>query len=303
MTLSRALDVSHYQGSVSWSSLRSKYSLDWAACKATEGTTFVDSQFIHNWAGIKAAGLGRAAYHYAHPNLSASAQADLFVRTVKPVAGDVLVLDLETGTTQAATHAWAVAFSQRVRALAPAVPLWLYMGMGYAASNTGKGLSAFFDRWWVAHYYGNQSAWPSAFAPEIRGNTTGWDSPHIWQWSQALDGRYDADVSPYTFQELSQGDDAVTPAEIEAVAAAVWAYPLASKRPSSTGQMIAAGPYLTSIDTNTASGLPVLAAVQTLAQAIATAQPGQQQALVDAITSTLQTSIVKVQVIQGGTQS
>lgn len=299
MSLTHALDVSHYQGAVLWGSLRDKYGLTWSACKATEGSSFVDSQFARNWAGLKAAGLGRAAYHYAHPDQSATAQADLFVATVKPVPGDVLVLDLETGTTQTATNAWAIAFSARVRALAPGIPLWLYMGMGYAASNTGRGLSHHYDRWWVAHYWGPQSAWPTTFEPRIGGNTTGWAAPHIWQWSQALDGRYDADVSELTFNELA-GADAVTPAEIEAVAAAVWAYPLASKRPSTPGQMVAAGPYLTSIDANTSTALPIVAAVQTLTQAIAAAQPGQQQALVDAITTTLQTSIVKVEVVQGG---
>lgn len=300
MSLTRALDVSHYQGAVLWGSLRDRYGLTWSACKATEGTGFVDTQFARNWAGLKAAGLGRAAYHYAHPESSAAAQAELFVATVKPVPGDVLVLDLESGTTQTATNAWAVAFSQKVRALAPGIQLWLYMGMGYAASNTGRGLSHHYDRWWLAHYWGPQSAWPSSFEPRIGGNTTGWDAPHIWQWSQALDGRYDADVSELTFNELA-GDDAVTPAEIQAVAEAVWTYPLASKRAASAGQMIAAGPYLTSIDVNTANALPIIGAVQTLAQAIAAAAPADQQALVDAITTTLQTSIVRVEVVQGGT--
>jgi len=64
----RGIDVSHHQGTVNWSILESAYGLSWGAAKAYEGLHTPDSQFAANWRGMKAAGLVRMAYYFAHPD-------------------------------------------------------------------------------------------------------------------------------------------------------------------------------------------------------------------------------------------
>src|SRR6059058_3562356 len=73
----QGIDVSHYQGTVSWPGVRSA-GMCFAFCKATEGTTYTDPTFATNWPQMKSAGLFRGAYHYGHPGTDAVAQANYF---------------------------------------------------------------------------------------------------------------------------------------------------------------------------------------------------------------------------------
>lgn len=50
------LDVSHYQGTVSWSTVKAQ-GASFAYIKATEGTTVTDAQFSANYVGAYNAGL------------------------------------------------------------------------------------------------------------------------------------------------------------------------------------------------------------------------------------------------------
>ena len=62
------LDVSDYQASMSWSSVKtSGVSFAWA--KATEGLTEVEATFTNNMINAKAAGILIGTYHFAHPEL------------------------------------------------------------------------------------------------------------------------------------------------------------------------------------------------------------------------------------------
>jgi len=61
------VDVSTYQGSVNWGSVRGAgYVFAWA--KATEGVSTTDSTFTGNENNGKGAGVFMGAYHFAHPN-------------------------------------------------------------------------------------------------------------------------------------------------------------------------------------------------------------------------------------------
>src|SRR5258708_9945923 len=66
------IDVSSFQGSPTWSSVRSSgIAYSWA--KATEGTTITDGTFVNNENNGKAAGVLMGAYHFAHPNSASPA--------------------------------------------------------------------------------------------------------------------------------------------------------------------------------------------------------------------------------------
>jgi GH25 family lysozyme M1 (1,4-beta-N-acetylmuramidase) len=72
------IDVSSYQGDISWSSVAPH--IDFVYAKATEGTYYTNPDFTNQYEGPYDAGLIRGAYHFAIPNNSSgTAQADYFV--------------------------------------------------------------------------------------------------------------------------------------------------------------------------------------------------------------------------------
>src|SRR5215475_14241926 len=76
--LQPGVDVSHYQGSINWTSVKNAgYSFSWA--KATEGTYGHDDTFVNNENNGKGAGVLIGAYHFARPDLtSPSAESSYF---------------------------------------------------------------------------------------------------------------------------------------------------------------------------------------------------------------------------------
>jgi lysozyme len=97
----KGADVSHYDGTVDWTQAKAA-GISFGFAKATESTDFVDPQFAANWSGMKAAGIARGAYHFFHPEVDATQQADYVVKTVGTLeAGDLpIVCDLEQTGSQ-----------------------------------------------------------------------------------------------------------------------------------------------------------------------------------------------------------
>src|SRR5262249_27136466 len=72
------IDVSSYQGSINWSSVRGDGPI-FAFAKATEGNYYHDAYFTGNMVNGKAAGMHMGAYHFARPDLnSASTEGTYF---------------------------------------------------------------------------------------------------------------------------------------------------------------------------------------------------------------------------------
>jgi lysozyme len=89
------IDVSHHQSYINWDSVALE-GIDFAFVKATEGMTFRDSLFEHNWSQIKSNSIKRGAYHFYRPAVSAHAQAEHFKNQVHLGEGDLPpVLDVE----------------------------------------------------------------------------------------------------------------------------------------------------------------------------------------------------------------
>ncbi|MGO4821810.1 MULTISPECIES: glycoside hydrolase family 25 protein [unclassified Flavobacterium] len=93
------IDVSEYQGDISWSfvdTLESKYPLQFVFIRATVGNDRVDKKFKENWLGAKKNKMIRGAYHYYRPNENSIEQAALFINTVVLQKGDLPpILDIE----------------------------------------------------------------------------------------------------------------------------------------------------------------------------------------------------------------
>ena len=117
------IDVSHYQGSINWSSVKAA-GIQFAYIKATEGTTYTDPTFSANYTNAYYAGVIRGAYHFAQPGSSAgSTQADFFASHGGAWSKDNLtlpgMLDLEGGCygkSAASMQSWILSFYNEYKA-------------------------------------------------------------------------------------------------------------------------------------------------------------------------------------------
>lgn len=94
----KGIDVSHWQGSINYTKVKNA-GIDIVYIKATQGQSFVDSQFKTNAVNAKKNGLLVGFYHYftATTTDAALKEAAHFVDTIKPYSYDCrLALDVET---------------------------------------------------------------------------------------------------------------------------------------------------------------------------------------------------------------
>jgi lysozyme len=116
-------DLSSYQGTVDWAQVAAT-GLAFSIAKATEGLSIQDADFSANWAGMKANGLVRGAYHYFHSLDDGTSQADYFLAEVASAGGfepgDLPPFldweDTDTGDTSAHAILEAQAFLDEIQA-------------------------------------------------------------------------------------------------------------------------------------------------------------------------------------------
>jgi GH25 family lysozyme M1 (1,4-beta-N-acetylmuramidase) len=202
MSLLHGVDVSAYQGTTVPSGM------DFVIVKATEGKSYTSSKFAAQWASAKSRARHRGAYHFARPeDSSATDQAKRFLDVSQPARDESVWLDLESSKlSQAKTNAWARAWGDYMREHAPGLS-GVYMGSGYATNNTGRGLAGHFDYWWYPQYptAAAVTKWPASVSPWLPSGVaaTGWSKPHIWQFTSAWQGAYDANVTAMTLDQLA----------------------------------------------------------------------------------------------------
>lgn len=161
----KGADVSHYQGTLNWSTIKAG-GLDFAFAKATEGTSFVDPDFSANWSGMKSAGIVRGAYHFYDAGVDPTQQAMHFLGELQAVggiqAGDLPpVIDFEVSDTNANVCTMAAAL-QSGTGLKPII----YTSSNYAGSwTTDCGATLWVANWGVS-------------CPSLPGAWTGW---MFWQ--------------------------------------------------------------------------------------------------------------------------
>ena len=117
------IDVSHWQGTINWSSVKSA-GISFAYIKATEGTSYKDPEFSANYLHAYNAKVIRGAYHFAQPSSSSgSAQATYFAANGGAWSADNLtlpgMLDLEGGCYGMSTtsmRSWILSFYNTYKA-------------------------------------------------------------------------------------------------------------------------------------------------------------------------------------------
>lgn len=167
------IDVSHYQGAINWTSVRSAGIL-FAYAKATEGLTFTDSQFTNNWSGMKTAGVIRGAYLYFHSNVDPTTEANHFLSVVGPIQpGDLPpMLDVEVTDSQSAAVIVANLNScaARLEAVTGRAPV-IYTSPAFWTSAIGSTSFSALPLW-VANWGVTCPSMP-----------VGWTNWAIWQYS------------------------------------------------------------------------------------------------------------------------
>jgi len=82
------IDVSHHQGTIDWKKIFQNRQLDtllnFVYCKATEGTTFIDEEWVKNRESLNELGIRNGAYHFFNPNTDPIKQAEHFISIWKP---------------------------------------------------------------------------------------------------------------------------------------------------------------------------------------------------------------------------
>jgi lysozyme len=113
-TLSKGIDVSHYQIPQSWQ-LVANYGVDMCYIKLTQGTSFVDPMALTHANNARAVGINVGFYHFADTTVDAAVEASFFRSHLANVGDYQLLptLDLEvnkSSLTPTQIEAWIQAF-------------------------------------------------------------------------------------------------------------------------------------------------------------------------------------------------
>jgi len=175
------IDVSHYQAVVDWNAVMSGGER-FGFAKASEGTNVPDPYFADNWLGMKNAGMFRGAYHFYHPSMDATEQADYFLERLSnangiqalapgdlPVALDIEVAD---GVAPADLIAGAATWLQAIEAATGKQPIvYTYVSFWVNALGNPADLSNY--PLWIAQ--------PGVASPTLPGQ---WPTWLFWQFDQ-----------------------------------------------------------------------------------------------------------------------
>jgi lysozyme len=175
------VDVSSYQGNVNWAAVKSA-GITFAIAKATEGTGYHDAYLNANIAGMKQNGIVPGAYHFAHPSIDPTNQANYFTNAVRTANGGSfsgllqLVLDLEVtdGRTPSQVWAWTQTFVARVKAVTGR-PCIIYTGFYFWRDSVGNPNNNLNCPLWLAAYVSN----PTPYVPQAWSGV-GWA---FWQYT------------------------------------------------------------------------------------------------------------------------
>lgn len=177
------IDISHYQGTVDWFSLRQNQTnpdapIQFIFLKATEGGDLVDPAFSSNFAEARNSGFIRGAYHYFIPSTDARKQAQFFISKVQLLPGDLPpVLDVETTgrkSKSADIKQSVKTWLDIVEAYYGVTPI-LYTSYKFKQRYLDD---AMFDKYpyWIAHYYvdsvqyaGHWEFWQHTDAGQVSG--------------------------------------------------------------------------------------------------------------------------------------
>lgn len=191
----KGVDVSVYQGTVTWSKVKAAGNV-FGIARVSDGLTHIDNTFPTNWAGMKSAGVIRGAYQFFRPGQDPIQQADLMAAKLGTLEdGDMApIMDMETadGVSPATIQANMKKWLDRVQQKTGRTPI-IYTA-AFMSSNVGTGFTAY--PLWVANY--------GVSCPTMPSNWAHWK---FWQSSSTgsvagISGNVDVDEFNGTLADL-----------------------------------------------------------------------------------------------------
>lgn len=225
----QGIDVSHWQGIIDWRKVQTSGKV-FVYIKASQGVSGIDSQFVQNARGAKAAGMLVGVYHFitASSQNEAREEAQHFVNVMKKV-GDAAWFDLPPaldyednpkGISTAQINTVAQAFMVELTRLTGRKPI-LYTGNAFA-SNFNAALGVY--DLWVARYSETR----------VPDNRPAWSKWTFWQYSDSgrvpgITGNVDLNEFSGTAEQLRAyisgkgGGEVVNPGEKTVNEPSPWA--------------------------------------------------------------------------------
>ncbi|WP_275408129.1 GH25 family lysozyme, partial [Actinoplanes octamycinicus] len=200
------IDVSHYQGTINWSSVADA-GTDFAYAKATEGTNYTDPTYSANRTGARANSIYFGAYHFARPDQGdPRGQADRLVNTSQYSSdGRTLppMLDIEWASGQATC--FGLSTSSMVS--------WISQFLDQVRVRTGQKAMIYTNpNWWNpctgnTTAFGSYPLFHSRYADTPGALPSGWSQFTLWQYTSSgsvpgVSGGVDRDVFNGTLAQL-----------------------------------------------------------------------------------------------------
>lgn len=159
----KGIDISNHNGRIDFNSVKND-GIELVYIKATEGTTYKDSNLEVNYNGVVNAGLKVGFYHFLVGTSAPETQADNFYNNIKNKQSDLKPsLDVETSNFD--VMGYTMRFIQRFETISK-LPLCIYTG-GYFANKYLDSRLAKYPLW-IAHYGVNTpmttSVWGDSYA-------------------------------------------------------------------------------------------------------------------------------------------
>src|SRR5665213_971278 len=211
------IDVSNYQGTITWSSVKAA-GVTFAWAKATEGLTVTDAQYHNNATNGVAAGVYMGAYHFAHPDThtttaQAIAEANFFLSVAQPYIiscqlPPVLDYEVSSSLSWTAQTAWIQSWMNTVKTATGITPM-LYTS-GSIASSLGSSLASY-CKLWIATDNGSATTIPPSPLPPTPStyDQAAWYpnwSFNQYSWTttvSGISGQIDADIFNGTLTDLT----------------------------------------------------------------------------------------------------
>lgn len=192
-------DISDNNGTIDWTKIVMS-GLSFIYVKATEGATFHDPMFAHNYASVKSSGLLRGAYCFARPKTSTAIdEANSFVDIVNANGGFELppVLDMEDngGLSTEDLISYIRAWMAQVKSRTGRQGI-LYTYSSFITDNNLHGMTDI--PLWIADYSPSQPIY-----------TGDWGKWVFWQYTESgsvdgINGNVDLDYFNGTIEQLKE---------------------------------------------------------------------------------------------------
>jgi GH25 family lysozyme M1 (1,4-beta-N-acetylmuramidase) len=172
------IDISSWQAGIDLYSVPA----DFVIVKATQGNWYKNPFFVEHANATLDSGKLLGIYHFADLEGSATAQANYFIKAVKPYLGQcVLVLDWEAEALDLGP-AWAKKFMKRVYKKTGVKPI-IYLSQSETWNHDWSSVAGTYQLWLAQYLYSNMDSSGYLRVPNPYWGIGYWDEPIMYQYS------------------------------------------------------------------------------------------------------------------------